>query len=252
MPLTRIIVPSDLISFAGKAARLNREKYPELRSVEGEPAVSNENPNYADAAREAFVAFQLARKLAPQGDRQFVYLGAAAIQFLYGRPKKEKEKDCDVVGRVLQRDYGYWLAEGKGTDIAGALAQFQVAKTCIDRNPAASGPVIGALVATPRLRYLQWIETRRQWVAFLNDAPESHITDRLQENIAKARPTLQPDKIYLLDGPEDNKAKLPLWAINSEPQPMAVWIHDRTTGDRGQFRPLEVGQGRVQMFYVAS
>jgi hypothetical protein len=251
MPLTRIVIPSDLISFADNTARLNREKYPEFKSVEGEPAVSKENPNYADAAREAFVAFQLARKLAPQGDRQFVYLGAAAIQFLYGRPKKEKEKDCDVVGRILQREYGYWVAEGKGTQISEALQQLEVGKACIDRNPTAAHPVIGALIATPRLRYLQWIEPRRQWVAFLNDAQESHITDRLQDNVARARPTLQRDKIYLLDGPEDDKAKLPVWAINSEPQPMTVWIHDRTTGDRGQFRPLLVGQGRVQIFHVA-
>jgi hypothetical protein len=63
---------------------------------------------------------------------------------------------------------------------------------------------------------------------------------------------LQRDKVYLLDGPEDDKFKLPVWAVGSEPQPMTVWIHDRKTGDRGQFRPLQVGQGRVQIFYVAS
>ena len=50
MPLTRIVVPPDLISFADNAVRLNREKYPELRSVEGGPAVSNRNRRYADAA----------------------------------------------------------------------------------------------------------------------------------------------------------------------------------------------------------
>lgn len=251
MPLTRIAIPTDLISFADNTARLNREKYAEFKSVEGEPALSDDNPQYADAAREAFVALQVARKLAPQGDRQFVYLGARAIQLLYGRPKKKLERDCDVVGRILQREYGYWLAEGKGTDISDALAQIQVAKACIDRNPAAAAPVIGALVAMPRLRYLQWIEPRRQWVAFVDQAEERNITARLQENIAKARPTLQRDRIYLLDGPEDDRAQLPLWAVNnSEPQPMTVWIHDRRTGDRGQFRPLEVGQGRVQIFYV--
>jgi len=252
MPLTKIVVPPDLISFADNTARLNREKYPEFKSIEGEPALSNKNPRYADAAREAFVALQVARKRAAQGDRQFVYLGEPAIRFLYGRSKDTGEQDCDVVGRVLQRDYGYWLAEGKGADILKAIDQFKVAKDCIDRNPTAAGPVIGALVAMPRLRYLQWIEPRRQWVAFLDQAEEPHITARLQENIAKARPTLQRDRTYLLDGPEDDKAQLPVWAVNSEPQPLTVWIHDRKTGDRGQFRPLLVGQGRVQIFYVAS
>ena len=75
---------------------------------------------------------------------------------------------------------------------------------------------------------------------------------RLEENIARARPTLKTDKVYLLDGPEDDRNRLPIWAVNSEPQPITVWIHDRTGGDRGQFRPLQVGQGRVQIFYVAS
>ena len=38
MPLTRIVVSSDLISFAGNTVQLNREKYPETESVKGEPA----------------------------------------------------------------------------------------------------------------------------------------------------------------------------------------------------------------------
>ena len=112
MPLTRIVVPPALISFAGNAVRLNRGKYPELKSVEGEPAISNKNPHYADAAHEGFVALQVARRQVPQGDRQFVYPGEPAIRFLYGGAKEEGEQDCDVVGRILQRDYGYWLAEG--------------------------------------------------------------------------------------------------------------------------------------------
>jgi hypothetical protein len=251
MPLSKLAIPSDLILSSGDAVRLNSEKYPEFRSVEGEPSLSAKNPRRHAALREAFVALHIAKKRASQGDRQFVYLGEPAIRFLYGGTKDEGEQDCDVVGRILQRDYGYWLAEGKGADIQKALAQLEVAKACIDRNRDAAGPVFGALVAMSGMRYLQWIGQRRQWVAFLDLAEEPRITDRLQENIAKARPTLQTDKVYLLDGPEDDRNRLPIWAVNSEPQPLTVWIHDRKTGDRGQFRPLQVGQGRVQIFYVA-
>jgi hypothetical protein len=253
MPLTKLAISPDLISSAGDSVRLNSEKYPEFSSVEGEPSLSAKNPRRDAALREAFVALHVAKKRASQGDRQFVYLGEPAIRFLYGRAKDEAEQDCDVVGRILQREYGYWLAEGKGADVQKALAQFEVAKACIDRNRDAAGPVLGALVATNRLRYLRWIDQRRQWVAFLDNAEETRITARLQENIARAKPTLQREKVYLLDGPEDDRNKLPLWSVNSsEPQPMTVWIHDRTGSDRGQFRPLQVGQGRVQIFYVAS
>jgi hypothetical protein len=251
MPLTKVAVSPDLIVSSGGGVRLNKEKYAEFSSVEGEPSLSTKNPRRDAALREAFVALHIAKKRASQGDRQFVYLGEPAIRFLYGGTKDEGEQDCDVVGRILQREYGYWLAEGKGSDIQKALAQFEVAKACIDRNRDAAGPVLGVLVAMSGLRYLQWIDHRRQWVAFLDSAEEPRITARLQENIARARPTLQSDKVYLLDGPEDDRNKLPIWAVNSEPQPMTVWIHDRKTGDRGQFRPLQVGQGRVQIFYVA-
>jgi hypothetical protein len=252
MPLSKLPIPSDLIVLSGDGVRLNSEKYPEFRSVEGEPSVSAKNPRRDAALREAFVALHLVKKRGSQGDRQFVYLGKPVIRFLYGGAKNEGEQDCDVVGRILERDYGYRLAEGKGADIQKALAQFEVAKACIDRNRDDAGPVLGVLVALSGLRYLQWINERRQWVAFHDNVQEPRITDRLQENIARARPTLQRDKVYLLDGPEDDRNKLPLWAVNSEPQPMTVWIHDRKTGDRGQFRPLLVGQGRVQIFYVAS
>src|SRR5262249_16023187 len=128
MPLTKMPLPSDLLSFANNTVSLNRERYAELRFVEGEPPLSTPG----SSLREAFVALEVAKRRASQGESQFVYLGDRAVQFLYGRPKRDGEKDCDVVSRVLQgQTYGYLLAEGKGANIADALTQLETAKECI-------------------------------------------------------------------------------------------------------------------------
>ena len=101
MPLTKLAIPADLISLSSDGVRLNREKYPEFRSVEGEPSLSGKNPRRDAALREALVALHIAKKRATQGDRQFVYLGEPAVRFLYGGAKEQGEQDCDVVGRIL-------------------------------------------------------------------------------------------------------------------------------------------------------
>lgn len=110
------------------------------------------------------------------------------------------------------------------------------------------GPVLGAVVVTNRLRYLEWNETRQQWLAYVNNAAEPHITARLQQNIAAAKPTLQRDRVYLLDGSEDG---LPSWNIIKSAQPFKIYIHERRPGtERGTFRPLTSGNGAIEVYYV--
>jgi hypothetical protein len=143
------------------------------------------------------------------------------------------------------------LAEGKGANILDALHQFHAAQGLLERRRQDPGPTIGAIIVVPRLRYLQWNNQRLMWVAYLDSAEEVHITARLQGNIAQAQPTLQKDKVYLLDGPEDDK-KLPSWAINPQIQPFTVYVDDRRLPSaRGQFRPLQLGSGTLQVYYVA-
>ena len=251
MPLTRLPIPADLITLeqGGTVARLNRQRYEAFNRVEGEPGTATPDA----ARREAFAALHLANKLAPQGLGQCVYLGDAAVQFLYGRDKRATEQDCDVVARVLQgTSYCYLLGEGKGADILKATAQFETAIRLLAARTADAGPVNGAVVVMPRLRYLEWSGRPPRWVAYLDGVEEPRITARLQPNIARARPTLQPERVYLLDGPEDDQHRLPSWCINpTSAQPFTVYVHERRVGDRGQFRPLHIGQGPLQIYYVA-
>ena len=260
MPLAPIPIPGNLITktHGATGVTLNRQQYPELQIVEGEPALSARNPAFDAALREAFAALCVVRKLAPGGTRQRVFLGEAAIRLIYGRAKREEEKDCDVVGYGLSgKDYGYWLAEGKGDDLEGAVQQFEAVRPHLetrrhnpadDRDPRA-GLIYGSLIVTNRLRYLEWNERRKLWIA-LNGALELPVvTARLQPNIARVRPTLQQDKVYLIDGPEgpDN---LPLWALTPGIQPWPIFVHERLGRDRGQFRPLRIGAGGLEVYFV--
>lgn len=249
MPITPIAIPADLITFqeGGAHAVLNRARYPELNAVRGEPTYSQRTPQ--DAAREAFAGLKVAGKRSASGDRQQISLGDSAVEILYGRQKKKDEQDCDVVGYVLEGGaYGYYLGEGKGADILKAKKQFDAAIELIKAKKTDPGPVFGAVLVTNRLRYLEWNETRQQWLAYVNNAPEPHITARLQQNIATARPTLQRDRVYLLDGSEDG---LPSWNIVKSAQPFKIYIHERRPGtERGSFRPLPLGNGTIEVYYV--
>ncbi|MBV9154628.1 MAG: hypothetical protein JO097_00065 [Acidobacteriaceae bacterium] len=219
--------------------------------MRGEPAYSANKPQ--DALREAFAALQIARKRAAAGARQQVYIGDAAVEMLYGRPNKRlEEKDCDVVGYVLQgSSYGYFLGGRRITKKKKAKEQFDAAANLLRARKTDPGPILGAVVVTARLRSFEWSALRKQWVAYVDTAEERHITARLQQNVANAKPTLQQDRIYLLDGPEENG--LPTWNIVARgSQPFTVYIHDRHAGStRGTFRPLILGSGTVEIHYVA-
>ncbi|MBV9156253.1 MAG: hypothetical protein JO097_08310, partial [Acidobacteriaceae bacterium] len=166
MPLTKAPLPNDLLAprNGGTGAVLNRQRYPEFESVRGEPTYSANKPQ--DALREAFAALQIARKRAAAGARQQVYIGDAAVEMLYGRPnKRPDEKDCDVVGYVLQgTSYGYFLGEGKGADILKAKEQFDAAANLLRARKTDPGPILGAVVVTARLRSFEWSALRKQWV----------------------------------------------------------------------------------------
>jgi hypothetical protein len=252
MPLTKAVLPNDLITLqsGGTTAVLNRQRYSEFAAVTGEPVFAHNQMQ--DAMREAFAALQIARKRAAAGAQQQVYLGQAAIDMLYGRPKQEGEKDCDVVGYILQgNSYGYFLGEGKGAGVLDAKKQIDAASDLIRAKTTNPGPVLGAVIVMPRLRYFEWVAARNQWVAYVDNVEERHITARLQQNVAAARPTLQPDRIYLLDGPEENG--LPTWNIVAKsPQPFTVYVHDRQpASNRGIFRPLSLGTGTLEIHYVS-
>ncbi len=252
MPLSKTPLPNDLLTpqNGGTGAVLNRHRYPEFEAVRGEPTYSAQKPQHA--MREALAALQIARKCAPAGDRQQVYLGAAAVEILYGRAnKRADEKDCDVVGYVLQgSSYGYFLGEGKGAEILKAKQQFDAATNLLSARKTDPGPILGGVIVTPRLRYFEWSPVRKQWIAYIDNLEERHITDRLQQNVVKAKPTLQQDRIYLLDGPEENG--LPTWNIVAKAsQPFTVYVHDRHPGStRGTFRPLSLGSGTLEIHYV--
>lgn len=255
MPLARAHMPHDLIiiGMGGTQVQLNRARYEEFRTVEGEPVISNRNPDYGAARREAFAALQVARKRAGDGAGQFVRMGEPAAAFLYeGRQRQQGEPDCDVIGRIRQGGrYGYWLGEGKGANIPDAVEQFEGARTRLATHRNQPGPVIGCTIVAPRLHQLEWNRQRNQWVAYMDLAEDANITTRLQPNIARARPTLQRHYVYLLGGPVDNLHQLPIWAVHDEAQPLTIWCHDRSLpGERGQFRPLLVGEGRVYLHYV--
>jgi len=251
MPLIPAPLPNDLITLqnGGAEAVLNRQRYPEFQGVQGEPTYSHNKPQ--DAMREAFAALKVAAKRASSGNRQQIYLGDPAIELLYGRANKKKdEQDCDVVGYVLQGgSYGYVLGEGKGADVLKAKKQLDAALDLIRARKTDPGPVFGAVLVTNRLRYLEWNEVRKQWVAYVNNSEEQHITARLQQNVRIARPTLQQDRVYLLDGSDDG---LPVWNIVRGPQPFTIYIHDRRPGtERGTFRPLSFGAGTIELHYMS-
>ncbi len=251
MPLTPASMPNDLITLqnGGAGAVLNRQRYTEFEAVQGEPTYSQSKPQ--DATREAFAALKIAAKRASSGTRQQIYLGDPAIEVLYGRSNKKKdEQDCDVVGYVLQGgSYGYFLGEAKGTDIIKAKSQLDAAMERIRAKTVDPGPVLGAVLVTNRLRYFEWHLVRKQWVAYVNNAEEPHITSRLQQNVKNAKPTLQQDRVYLLDGSEDG---LPVWNIVKGPQPFTIYTHDRRPGtERGIFRPLGFGAGTIEVHYVS-
>ena len=261
MPLLQICIPDDLLTIGhgGTSAALNRSRYPDFGFVDGDPTFAAGKPDPLAAAREAFAALHVARRRAASGARQRVFLGEASIRLVYNRPKRTGEPDCDVVGYLLHRgQYGFLLAEGKGTDLMKAVSQFAavlprltaLAPDAKDLEAPHAAPVIGGLIVTNSLRYLQWHEGRQQWVAYLNTLEERNIADRLQPNIARADPTLQRDKVYLLDGPEDSHDMLPHWAMNQEKQPFTVWEHIRRHGARGAFQPVLIGTGALQIFYV--
>jgi hypothetical protein len=262
MPLIPFPIATNVITKAqgGTAVTLNRAQYPDLARVEGEPTISLKHPAFDAAIREAFAALSIARKLTAMGARQRIFLGDEAVRLVYGGAKGKDEKDCDVVGYGLSgKDYGYWLAEGKGDDLEKAIAQFEAVRPRLETrrpdpaNPKDPGPglICGAMIVTNRLRYLQWNNQRRAWVA-LNGAIElAEISSRLKQDIDRAKPTLQADKVYLLDGPEAPD-RLPLWAITPAVPPWTVLIHQRSSGDRGQFRPLRLGAGTLELFFVAS
>lgn len=258
MPLVKAPVPKDLLTVQqrGTAGVLNSQSHPDFSKVRGQPTLDLKKPQWDAAAREALAALILIRKLAGEGLDQFLYLGEDAVRFLYGRAKQQGEQDCDVIARVLDSaSYGYWLGEGKGADLLKAKAQFDTACGLLAGHRTQPGPVCGAVIVMPRLRYLEWMPHRDQWVAFLDAKEEMHITERLQPSIALSKPALQTDKIYLLDGPDDRLGEhsLPIWCIHNENQPYTVWVHYRVGGnDRGSFRPLAVGQGRMYLYYVAS
>jgi len=265
MPLTPLHIGSDLITKAhgGTAVTLNRKQYPEFERVKGEPSISPKNPAWDAAIREAFAALCVVRTLPPRGTRQKVFLGEEAIKLVYGRAKHENEQDCDVVGYGLSgKHYGYWLAEGKGDDLEKAIQQFEAVKPLLEgRRPDAARPdepgpglVCGGLIVTSRLRYLQWNKKQNAWLAWNGGAELTHVTIRLRANIERAKPTLQQDKVYLLDGPE-GADHLPLWAITPGDQPWTVLTHSRgippgSKSDRGQFRPLRIGIGTLELYYV--
>jgi hypothetical protein len=251
MPLNKALLPNDLITFhdGGRAAVLNRQTYPELQAVEGEPTYSPGSPR--GAMREAFVAWKIAGKRAAEGSRQRVYLGDPAIEILYGRIKKKKnERDCDVVGYICYHgSYGYFLGEGKGASIADAKEQFDQAETLLKGRTKEPGPILGAVIAMDRLRYFEWSAIRKQWVAYVDNVEERNITNTLEPNVAKAKPTLQQERIYLLDGPEEYG--LPTWNIVKGHQPFTIYVHDRRPGtERGSFRPVRVGTGPLEVHYL--
>jgi hypothetical protein len=261
MPLTPIPVPQHIVvrTHGGSGVALNRTKYPELARVEGEPVLSAKNPAFDAAAREAFAALSIARKMGAAGTRQRIFLGEPAVHLIYGRAKHDQEKDCDVVGYGLSgKNYAYWLGEGKGDDLLGAVQQFEAVQARLavrhpdpaQPNDPGPGIVASALIVTNRLRYLEWNATRRRWIAYNGAAELPVVTARLEPNIARARPTLQSDKVYLIDGPEDAQF-LPLWAITPGPQPWTLHTHERRGGDRGQFRPVKVGAGLLELFLVS-
>jgi hypothetical protein len=130
-----------------------------------------------------------------------------------------------------------------------AKKQLEAALKLIGARRTNPGPVLGAVIVTNRLRYLKWDSTIRQWIAYLNGAQEPHITARMQENARAAKPTLQTDRIYLLDGSDDG---LPVWNIVKGSQPFTIYEHDRSVGnDRGTFRPLRFGLGTIEVYFVS-
>jgi hypothetical protein len=258
MPLVKLNIADDLVTFrhGGAEACLNRQRYEDLRFVTGEPSLAHVNPDRSAAVREAFAALQIVQRRAASGANQFVYLGDEAVHYLYGRAKQNNEQDCDVVARLLKgQQYGYCLAEGKGADVLKAVAQFEAARLRLETRPIDAGPVLAALVVMPRLRYLEWNQRRNQWVAYTDGVEDRIITNRLLPNVEQAaqrrRPALHPSKRYLIDGPEDDEMRLPSWAINNEQQPFTVWAHDRTGSSQyGSFRPVLIGTGPLQIYYV--
>ena len=249
MPLTKKHLPEGLVFANGQ---LNTGRHKELGRVTGCPALAEVNPQINDAAREAFAALYCAGYCSGEGRGEQVYLGEAAVQFLYGRKKKKGEQDCDVIARVMHSaEYGYVLGEGKGADIGKAKEQFDTACRLLAAHPTQPGPVWGAVIVMAALNYLEWDPRRHQWVAWKDAIEDENMTRRLREDAAVS---LQRDHIYLTGGPEDSKdgRRLSTWCVLPGDQPFAVWTHERSaTGGRGSFRPVRVGQGQLKIFYVA-
>jgi hypothetical protein len=84
-----------------------------LGKVEGQPAPGKPD----DALREAYLAYDLARR----PEVQHVLLGEAAVKFLYGRAKHEKEQDVDVIALLNRTDV--IIGDSKGVHFGKALVQ---------------------------------------------------------------------------------------------------------------------------------
>jgi hypothetical protein len=248
MPLQRIAIPQDLVT-AGPNANfvLNRRAHPELNGVTGEP-----EGGVRDAAlREAFAALQIVREQDPRTADPFVFLGEAAVHYVYGRAKRSQEMDCDVVGSTYryQRN-GYLLGEGKGTEVIHAKEQFDAVAALLRARDIGAGPVLGALIVSSSLRYLEWDVRQRTWIAYHGDKPQPNVTARLQQNIAGARYPLDRKRVYLIDGPADeNNNLLPKWFLNAPvSQPFPVWVQQNAYA----YFPLRVGEGQIRIYYVQS
>ena len=256
MPLEEMVLPPDLIATqqGGGSIALNRKQYPALGLVNGEPTFSKGGSHNHGPLREAFAALTIAQKCSPSGSNQTVYLGNSSVQLLYGRNKHPGEKDCDVVGRVRNgSQYGYWLGEGKGQTITDAVKQLQTAEDLLQMHRKSPGAVIGSVIVASRLRTFEWNQDRGRWLGYTGRHEDHLVTERLTTNLPRSGPSLQTDKIYLVDGEVDSLL-LPAWAVNAiGPQPWTIWVHDRGgSGRRGAFRPLRVGLGAVSLYCVGN
>ncbi|MBL8209336.1 MAG: hypothetical protein JNK87_01415 [Bryobacterales bacterium] len=224
--------------------RINR-RHEGCATIQGEPTP---NPKDQSApAREAFAALVVAGLLAGSEGHQ-VTLGDEAIQLLYGRTHKKKdEKDCDVVGKAMRSgQWKYVLADGKGSHLAGAVAQFEAAAT---RLPA--GSVWRAYVVTNSLRYWKWHVRREQWVAWKDTAEDQQTTRREGE---KAADQFRRDRVFLLNTPGARQAeRLSNWCIDPLiQQPFQVYEYFKSPhGGPGSFSPVRVaGTATLWIYYV--
>jgi len=111
-------VPSELTKPVGKSStQLTIDKSFDgvLSKITGDPCPG---PSVDDARREAYLAYELARRADVQG----VLLGDEAVKFLYdGKSKAPKDKDCDVIAFLRSKEV--IVGDSKGVDFGKALAQ---------------------------------------------------------------------------------------------------------------------------------